>query len=202
MARPTSQREFFVRSDELPDGLRYEPEWLGVDEEHALLDAIDGLALVEARYREFTAKRRIATFGFGYDFSTNVLSPAPPLPEFLHALRERVADWAALPADAFAQTTVAEYRLGTQLGWHRDVRRFGVVVGVSLGGRARMRLRPYPHRPGDPVRATVLDLEPRSIYVLRDDARWRWQHAISPTKTLRYSITFRTMTDQRRAPPR
>jgi hypothetical protein len=29
--------------------------------------------------------------------------------------------------------------------------------------------------------------------VFRDEARWRWQHAISPTKALRYSITFRTM---------
>jgi hypothetical protein len=27
---------------------------------------------------------------------------------------------------------------------------------------------------------------------LRDAARWRWQHAVSPTKELRYSITFRT----------
>jgi alkylated DNA repair dioxygenase AlkB len=41
-------------------------------------------------------------------------------------------------------------------------------------------------------------LEPRSAYVLRGVARWRWQHAISPTKALRYSITFRTMRDEAR----
>jgi alkylated DNA repair dioxygenase AlkB len=45
----------------------------------------------------------------------------------------------------------------------------------------------------------AIQLEPRSIYVLRDDARWRWQHAISPTKALRYSITFRTMAAVTRA---
>jgi hypothetical protein len=28
---------------------------------------------------------------------------------------------------------------------------------------------------------------------MRHDARWRWQHAISPTKALRWSITFRTI---------
>jgi hypothetical protein len=28
--------------------------------------------------------------------------------------------------------------------------------------------------------------------VLRGDARWRWQHSIAPTTTLRWSITFRT----------
>ena len=33
----------------------------------------------------------------------------------------------------------------------------------------------------------------RHALVLRDDARWRWQHSIPPTKALRYSITFRTL---------
>ena len=56
-----------------------------------------------------------------------------------------------------------------------------------------MRLRPYPHVKGSRERALVLVLQPRSAYVLADDARWRWQHAISPTKALRYSITFRTI---------
>lgn len=33
----------------------------------------------------------------------------------------------------------------------------------------------------------------RSAYAMRGAARWKWQHAISPTKELRYSITFRTL---------
>jgi hypothetical protein len=33
---------------------------------------------------------------------------------------------------------------------------------------------------------------PRSIYLLRGTARWGWQHSVSPTKLLRYSITLRT----------
>jgi alkylated DNA repair dioxygenase AlkB len=73
------------------------------------------------------------------------------------------------------------------------VPRFGIVVGVSLAAPARMRFRPYPHVKHAKERALVLELEPRSAYVLRAEARWRWQHAISPTKALRYSITFRTM---------
>jgi len=91
------------------------------------------------------------------------------------------------------QAVVAEYRPGTQLGWHRDVPQFGVVAGVSLGSPARMRLRPWPHATHTQTRALVLELAPRSAYVIRDDARWKWQHAISPTKGLRYSITFRTL---------
>jgi alkylated DNA repair dioxygenase AlkB len=73
------------------------------------------------------------------------------------------------------------------------VSRFGAVAGISLGSPARMRLRPYPHVRQGNVRSLVLVLEPRSAYVLRNEARWRWQHAISPTRALRYSITFRTM---------
>jgi alkylated DNA repair dioxygenase AlkB len=88
---------------------------------------------------------------------------------------------------------VSEYRPGTPLGWHRDVPDFEVIAGVSLGGIARMRLRPY--RPGEKQRredVVSLDLEPRSAYIIRDNARWGWQHSVSPTKELRYSITFRT----------
>jgi hypothetical protein len=59
-----------------------------------------------------------------------------------------------------------------------------------------MRFRRYPPRPG-PGRAAAraafhVDLAPRSIYTLQGEARWGWQHSVSPTKALRYSITFRT----------
>ena len=35
-------------------------------------------------------------------------------------------------------------------------------------------------------------------YLVRGVARWRWQHAVSPTRELRYSITFRTRNAQMR----
>jgi alkylated DNA repair dioxygenase AlkB len=96
-------------------------------------------------------------------------------------------------AEGLTQSTVAEYPTGTQLGWHRDVPHFGTVAGISLGSPCRMRLRPYPHVKHAKERALVLVLEPRSAYAFGGVARWRWQHAISPTKARRYSITFRTM---------
>ncbi|HEY3516193.1 MAG TPA: alpha-ketoglutarate-dependent dioxygenase AlkB, partial [Gammaproteobacteria bacterium] len=88
---------------------------------------------------------------------------------------------------------VAEYRAATRLGWHRDVPQFELVVGVSLVGSARMRLRRYPHVTRAAKRSLVVDLAPRSIYSLTGEARWGWQHTISPTPGLRYSITFRTL---------
>ena len=101
-----------------------------------------------------------------------------------------MAEWIGVPADAFGYAMVAEYAPGTQLGWHRDVPQFEMVVGLSLAASATMRLRRFPPRPRSPI--LTLELEPRSAYVLKNEARWGWQHSIALTRALRYSITFRT----------
>lgn len=174
----------------MPAGLLYEPDFLSPDEETALIREIGRLPLEEAKYKSYTARRRTASFGSSYDFDSNKLGPAPQMPDFLSELRRRVGTVAAVPADRFEHALVTEYRPGTPLGWHRDVPEFELIAGVSLAGRCRMRFRPYPPKP----RAKVfgLDLEPRSVYVLRDEIRWGWQHSVAPTRELRYSITFRT----------
>ena len=184
------QAELFASPSALPNGLVYVPEFLSEDEERNLIAGIEALELKEAQYKEYTAKRRVASFGAGYDFSEQELTPAPSIAPFLLPLRARVAEWLAVPAEAFGYAMVAEYRPGTQLGWHRDVPQFEMVAGVSLASAARMRFRPFPPVKGD--RILALELEPRSAYVLRDDVRWKWQHSVAPTRALRYSITFRT----------
>jgi alkylated DNA repair dioxygenase AlkB len=177
----------------LPEGFGYAPEFLSVGEEAALLDVIRELPLSEATYKEFTARRRTVSYGGKYDYSRNVLNEAPAIPEFLMPLRAKVAAWVGIPAENFVHGLVSEYRPGTPLGWHRDVPDFEAIVGVSLGGTARMKLRPY--KPGERNRredVIALDLPPRSAYSIRGTARWGWQHSIVATKELRYSITFRT----------
>jgi alkylated DNA repair dioxygenase AlkB len=148
------------------------------------------LEFVPAKFQQYTARRRVVTYGASYDYGAHALAEAPPIPEYLQPLRERVAAWIGVPAEALAYALINEYRPGTPLGWHRDRGEFEVVAGVSLGGAARMRLRRYPPKKGD--KALSLDLEPGSAYVMRGEARWGWQHCISPTPGLRYSITFRT----------
>jgi alkylated DNA repair dioxygenase AlkB len=64
------------------------------------------------------------------------------------------------------------------------------VVGVSLAAACRMR---FQRGKGDARQVVEVTLEPRSAYVLAGAARSAWQHSIPPTKTLRYSITFRTL---------
>jgi alkylated DNA repair dioxygenase AlkB len=192
MASPR-QSELFDASAALPEGFIYREGFLGLAEESALLREIAALPLREASYKQWTAKRRTISFGGQYDFTRNQLDPAEPVPAFLHPLRQRISEWTAIPAAEFAHAMIAEYQPGTQLGWHRDVPQFEVVVGVSLAATARMRFRAYPPRKGQGRATSFIDLPPRSGYWMSGVARWKWQHAISPTKALRYSVTFRTL---------
>ncbi|KQT14121.1 alpha-ketoglutarate-dependent dioxygenase AlkB [Ramlibacter sp. Leaf400] len=181
----------------LPTGLRYETDFLDAAQEAALLRQIEALPLAPMKYQGFSALRRVVSYGGQYDFSAQRLNEAEPLPDWLQPLREQAAAWLGIPPERFTQALVAEYRPGTPLGWHRDVPDFEDVVGISLLDEAVMRFRPYP--PKTPKRADVikLTLEPRSIYLLRGPARWEWQHSVAPTKSLRYSITFRTPSGRR-----
>jgi len=188
-----AQTELFDTASPLPEGFLYEPAFVGREEEATLVAKIAALPLEEAQYKEYTAKRRTVSYGSEYDFTRNALERADSLPAFLLPLREKIAAWARVPAEKFVHGLVSEYRPGTQLGWHRDVPNFELIAGVSLGGWCRMRLRPY--RRGEPNRrqdVIALELAPRSAYLMRENARWNWQHSIAPTKALRYSITFRT----------
>ncbi|HYB98148.1 MAG TPA: alpha-ketoglutarate-dependent dioxygenase AlkB [Candidatus Limnocylindrales bacterium] len=191
------QAELFSVPPALPSGFHYQADFLSHAEEERLLATLATLPFREAQYKQFTARRRIVSFGGSYDFSSNELIPAGPVPEFLHPLRERIAEWSGIPAQELTHALIAEYQPGTQLGWHRDVPDFEKITGVSLAGACRMRLRPYPPEKGRRDLTIPLDLPPRSAYAMRGVARWGWQHAISPTKELRYSITFRTLAGER-----
>jgi len=195
-------------------------------EEAHLLTLVRELPLAPSRYREFMARRRIVSFGGRYDFSHHEIHEAPPVPEFLHPVRERMARWAEVDAERLVYALVTEYAPGTPIGWHRDAPEFDVTLGLSLLGHARLRFRPYrsarTRRTEAPdeartdagtgaatgaspsarrSRADILSVElaPRSAYVIAGDARWRWQHSIPPVSEPRFSITFRTKRD-RRAP--
>src|SRR5688500_10370934 len=144
----------------MPEGLLYQEDFLSPQDEQALLAEILALPFEEAKYKAYTARRRIVSYGSSYDFETNVLGPAPEIAPFLHPLKSRVAALTHIEESRISHALVTEYRPGTELGWHRDVGEFGMVVGVSLAGTCRMRFRRYP--PGKGTKVFNLDLAPRS----------------------------------------
>ena len=183
----------------LPQGLRYEPAFLSLEEEAALIGVIRALPLAAAKYKAYTARRRVVSYGGSFDYDANRLQPATPLVASLAPLRDRVARWAGFAPDELVHALVAEYAPATPLGWHRDVPDFEEVMGVSLGAPAVLRFRPYP--PVDPKRSDIVRLQaaPRSIYLLQGPARWGWQHSVAPVEALRWSVTFRTSRKARRS---
>jgi hypothetical protein len=76
------QARLFVISPRLPAGMVYETDFITRAEEAALINEIVRLPLAEAKYKQYTAKRRIMSYGASYDFSRNELLPAGPIPAF------------------------------------------------------------------------------------------------------------------------
>ena len=181
---------------EEPDGFVYRPEFLSEDEERALVAAIGDFDFAEVRMRGQVARRTVRHFGYRYEYESWQLVPADPIPASLSWLRDRAASLIAVEPEALAETLVTRYPASAGIGWHRDAPMFGPkVVGVSLLAACTMRFQ---------LRATgvretwSVELEPRSAYVLAGAARSAWQHSIPSTKSLRYSITFRTLAAGRR----
>jgi alkylated DNA repair dioxygenase AlkB len=179
----------------LPDGARYQSEFLSCEQEAEMIALIQSLPLAAAQYKSYEARRRVLSFGGRFD-DTNRLLPGPPLIEALCPLRQQVAEWLGQASEALEHALVAEYSPGTPLGWHRDVPDFEEIAGVSLGAPAILRFRRYPPSQSRPRDILRLSVAPRSIYHLQGPSRWAWQHSVAPVQNLRWSITFRTRRQQ------
>ena len=196
LALHTAQPQLFDSADALPPGLALAPAFIGTDSERQLIALAAALPLSEARYKGYTARRRVFVYGApaGGEVDGRSHQRATPaaLPPPLLALREQFAAWAGVDPGAFVHVMVAEYQRGTPVGWHRDAPQHDLIAGVSLAGPARLRFRPWPPRGGGNDDVIALELAPRSAYLMRDAARWGWQHSVPPVPALRYSVTMRT----------
>jgi alkylated DNA repair dioxygenase AlkB len=179
----------------LIEGLQYREELIGAEEEKELIAKLGTTDLAPFRFHGWLGNRRTKTFGWRYDFDDASFAPAEPMPEWLQVLREKASAFAGLRPDDFVHVLLARYDPGAGIGWHRDRDVFDKVVGVSLATRATLRFR--RRKPAGFERAS-LDVAPRSAYLLSGDARWDWEHRITPGDELRFSITFRTLSDKGR----
>jgi alkylated DNA repair dioxygenase AlkB len=189
----------FAVAAKVPDGFIYHRNFISEAEEPELIREIQSLHLKSFKYYQFTGKRRIASFGWQYEFGKSEITTAPDMPAFLLPVRIRAGTLFNIDPNSLMQTSIIEYSTGSPIGWHRDIPQFGVVVGISLGAACRMRFRKYNR-----VRSRILkrdeilsiELERRSLYLMSGASRELWQHSIPPVKDLRYSIMMRTLRAQ------
>ncbi len=176
-----------------PDGFFYLPDFLSADEEEMLIQAINTLELHTLIFQGFEAKRKVASFGYDYNFDKRSISKGEDIPAGFHSLIRKVADYLSLQPDEFAEILVTEYPPGSVINWHRDAPPFDMIVGISLLSGCSFRVRPYDKAKRGRRSILSLPVQARSLYILKDEVRSDWEHSISPVSEKRYSITLRTL---------
>ena len=172
-----------------PPGLRYYTDVVTAPVERDLIERIRALPLVPFQFGAFEGKRRVASFGYKYDYAQQRLQEAEQVPQWLAPVIEKIEAYGD-PGVKIKQVLCTEYDVGVGIGWHRDKPHFDEVFGLSLGSACKFRFR--RESSGKWERFT-LDAEPRSLYIMTGESRHVWEHSIPPVEEPRYSITFRSM---------
>jgi alkylated DNA repair dioxygenase AlkB len=185
----TLQGELFAPSPLVP-GLELVEEAIAPGDEAELAARLDAAPLAPFQFGEWQGKRLTTSYGSAYDFTRARVAEAPPIPDWLLGLRDKLAPLVGRRPDDFVQALLIRYDPGAGIGWHRDRPQYGEVIGLSLTAAAVLRLR--RRAPGGFERRRV-ELPPRSLYLLSGEVRREWEHSIAPMDVTRRSITFRTM---------
>jgi len=185
-----SEQLALFATNEMPQGFHYQPEFLSDEEERELIATFRTLRLAPFQFGAFEGKRRVASFGFRYDYSDHRLHEAEPIPEIIRPFTARAEVFAGLEPGAIRHVLFTEYEIGAGIGWHRDKANFDVVLGISLGSACPFRFR---RKSRAAWQRFTLEAEARSIYVMHGEARSVWEHSIAPVTRPRWSVTLRTM---------
>jgi len=187
------QLAFFPQAERSPQGLGHVETFISPEVERELIGHVSALPLQPFQFGVFEGKRRVASFGFRYDYTLQRLQPAEPIPARLEPLIEQVEEYGG-PGTQIAQVLCTEYDVGVGIGWHRDKPHFERIFGLSLGSSCKFRFR---RKVDDRWQRYTLEAAPRSLYLMSGESRRIWEHSIPAVEAPRYSITFRTMADQK-----
>jgi alkylated DNA repair dioxygenase AlkB len=186
----SAQLALFLETTPSLEGLRYQPNFISPAEEQDLIGHIRALPLAPFQFGAFEGKRRVASFGWRYDYGRQKLGKAEDVPAWITHVIANVEVFAGLPAGAVQQVLCTEYDVGVGIGWHRDKPHFDQIFGLSLASACKFRFR---RKLENTWERFTLEADPRSIYMMAGASRRVWEHSIPPVDTVRYSVTFRTM---------
>src|SRR5688572_7347713 len=133
----------FVLPLPLPEGFSYYPEFITEKQEQQLIASIQHIELHAMVFQGYTAKRKVASFGYDFNFSTRKLTKGLPIPGQFDWLIDKVAAQVMIDRDQIAEVLVTEYPVGSVINWHRDAPPFDSIAGISLAADCTFKLRPY-----------------------------------------------------------
>jgi len=216
---PSKTATFTVKTLPIPDGLSTIPSFITENEERALLDFLD-----QQHWRTDLARRTMHYGGTYCLMPPRDASPAerkkieqtiiaaPVMPASFDFLIDRMVSCGLYAAvDKPAYCIVNEYLPGHGISAHVENFRFGEpVCSLTLAAGDAMRFHELESANDGSVRSGKASAAPRtgrrqdvflprrSLVILRDDARSRWQHEIvrgrrtgKATGWRRVSLTFR-----------
>jgi alkylated DNA repair dioxygenase AlkB len=188
----SQQFALFEKSPLQPEGLRYADDFVPLATEEKLIAEIQALPLQPFQFGRFEGQRRVESFGFRYDYELKQLQQADPIPSWLSGIVGQVETFGDA-GTRICQILCTEYNAGVGIGWHRDKPHFDRIFGLSLGSACKFRFRKPA---GEKWHRFTLDAEPRSLYMISGASRHLWEHSIPAVERPRYSITFRTMSNE------
>ena len=177
-------------------GLRYVRDYL-TDAEHDRL-----LSVVDTQRWLTSVDHGVQIYGYNYVHAKRAVVRTVDLPEWATGLAVRLCDDGLLPRVP-NQLVANDYSPGSGIFAHIDQSVFGdVVASASLGSTCVMR---FTHC--ESGRTEEWLLEPRSVLVLSEDARWAWKHEIPARaadvwlgverpRSRRVSLTYRVVPEQ------
>lgn len=183
----------FSLQPDLPAGFIYEPNFITVEEEKLLVELIQTYPLKNMIFQGFEAKRKVLSFGYDYNFGSRKLLNADPIPAEFNFIIKKVATYLSVEQSEFAKLLLTQYETGTVINWHRDSPPYELIAGISLASDCTFKLRPYDKARQNRAAVKSFTVARRSLYIMKNEARYDWEHSITPVKNLRYSITMRTL---------
>lgn len=167
-------------------GFQYIPEYITQDDHDFLLKQIDSQPWLS------DLKRRVQHYGYKYDYKARAINKSlhlGVLPDWLLDIANRLHNEKFI-SELPDQVIVNEYLPGQGISSHIDcVPCFtDTIISLSLGSPCVMEFKK--------VNTIPILLEPRSLVILKDDARYKWTHSIPARKTDKFNE--QTITRERR----
>lgn len=129
--------------------------------------------------------RRVQQYGKTYDYGSRSMTDASPIPNWIKDLETALRSTLKgidfdppLPVRSFEQIIVNEYKQGQCITKHIDHSSWfdDCILSLSLGCTGTMKFTRSLFQP------ETFDLEPGTLVIMRNDARWKWFHEILPIK--------------------